>query len=343
MTARHTVIKAMCAILIVLAAIAPLFAEGQKEAGAAGQRQYVLKFNHVLTPQDPYHGAFLKWAEAVSARTDGNLKVEIYPSAQLGVEEDILEQIRQGANVGQNTDAARLGQYVNDISVINAPYFVESLEDVQKLKDSPTVQSWMAELERTQGFKVLSFFWVQGFRQMITNKPIRRPQDLAGLRIRTPGAPIWQESIRAIGATPIAMAYGEMYPGMQTRAIDGAELSFTAANAMKMGEVASYASETKHILLVNFEVISSTWFNSLPAEYQRILMEECDKAGLEVSRNYLEVLDPQNLKALQDQGVTIVPASQIDMAAFRTAGEAAYRRLDLLAARDKVYQEIGKN
>ena len=80
-------------------------------------KKYVLKFNHVLTPQDPYHAAFQKWAAAVSERTNGNLTIEVFPSAQLGVEEDILEQIRQGANVGQNTDAARLGQYVPDIAV----------------------------------------------------------------------------------------------------------------------------------------------------------------------------------------------------------------------------------
>ncbi|MBN2553531.1 MAG: C4-dicarboxylate TRAP transporter substrate-binding protein [Spirochaetales bacterium] len=319
----------------------PVFGGGQKAESAAA-KQYVLKFNHVLTPQDPYHAAFLKWAEAVAERTNGNLKVEVFPSAQLGVEEDILEQIRQGANVGQNTDAARLGNYVHDIAAMNAPYFVESLEEVEKIAEAPTFKAWKEELERTQGFKVLSFFWVQGFRQMFTNEPIRKPEDLNGLRIRTPPAPIWQESIRAIGAVPVAMAYGEVYPGMQTRAIDGAELSFTAGYNMKFYEVAKYACDTRHILLINFEVISSKWFDSLPAEYQQILEEECNKAGLEVSRNYMEVLDPQSAEKLKEKGVTIIPASEIDMRAFKVAGEKAYEKLDLVEARDQIYREIGK-
>ena len=226
------VLRTLACLVAIGALVAlPAFSGGQSGAGAA--KQYVLKFNHVLTPQDPYHGAFLKWAEAVSSRTGGSFKVEVFPSAQLGVEEDILEQIRQGANVGQNTDAARLGNYVPDIACMNAPYFVDSLDEVVKLADLPTFKSWKAELERTQGFKILAFFWVQGFRQMFTNKPIYKPEDLNGLRIRTPPAPIWQESIRAIGATPVAMAYGEVYPGMQTRAIDGAVLSFTAGYNMK--------------------------------------------------------------------------------------------------------------
>ena len=266
----------------------------------------------------------------------------MFPSAQLGVEEDILEQIRQGANVGQNTDAARLGNYVPDIAVMNAPYFVETVDEVEKLNTLPTVKAWKAELEQTQGFKVLSFMWIQGFRQMFTNKPIRKPADLAGMRISTPPAPIWQESIRAIGATPVALAYGEMYTAMQTRAIEGAELSFTAGYNIKFHEVAKTVSETKHILLINFEVISSKWFNSLPVEYQKILEEECNKAGLEVSSSYMNELDVQNPQKLKDEGVTIIPASEIDMAAFRAAGESAYQKLNLLEVRDKIYQELGK-
>lgn len=330
-------------ILVAVVGSCHLFAEGKKEAAPAAEaKKYVLKFNHVLTPQDPYQKAFEKWALAVSNRTNGNLTVEIFPSGQLGVEEDILEQIKQGANVGQNTDAARLGQYVPAMAVMNAPYFVDSLEEVVKLNDLASVKAWKAELEQKQGFKVLSFFWVQGFRQMITNKPIRHPSDLAGLRIRTPGAPIWQESIRAIGATPVAMNYGDMYSGLQTKAIDGLELSFTATATGNFFEVCKYASETKHILLINFEVISSSWFNSLPPDYQKILEEECNKAGLEVSRQYLETIDVQNLKLLQAKGMTLIPASEIDMAAFKAAGEKAYQKLNLTAARDQVYKELGK-
>lgn len=327
-------------LLVLLVGSTLLFAAGAKDAQA--EKKYVLRFNHVLTPQDPYHEAFLLWAEAVKERTNGGLTIEVYPSAQLGVEEDILEQIRQGANIGQNTDAARLGMYVPDMAVMNAPYFVETLDEVQKLNTLPIMQEWKEELERTQGFKILSFFWVQGFRQMVTNKPITKPADLAGQRIRTPGAPIWQESIRAIGATPVAMNYGDMFSGLQTRAIDGLELSFTATATGNFHEVTRYVNETKHILLINFEVISSKWFNSLPLEYQQILEEECNKAGLAVSRRYLEEIDPRNLELLKSRGMTIIPESQIDMKAFKAAGESAYARLNLQKARDRVYAEMGK-
>ena len=299
---------------------------------------FTLRFNHVLSETEPYHAGFLDWAAAVEERTNGGLIIEVYPSAQLGVEEDIIEQIKNGVNVGQNTDSARMGQYVEDIAVMNGPYFVDNLDEVQALKDSPTIQGYLEELE-AQGLKVLSFNWVQTHRHFFTNKEIDTPADLAGLRIRTPGAPIWQESIRALGAEPIAMNFGEVYAGIQQGAVDGAELVYANIPASKMFEVVSYANETGHILLINFQVVSSEWFNSLPEEYQEILVEECDRAGLEASQT-MEDMIPDIRQQLIDAGMTINDDPDLD--AFREAGEAAYETLGLTDVKAAIWSEIGK-
>ena len=231
---------------------------------ACAQQKYNLKFNHVLGVKEPYHQGFTDWAKAVSAKTKGGLKIDVFHSAQLGVEEDIIEQIRQGANVGQNTDSARLGNYVPGIAVMNGPYFATTLEEVIKIKQTPTVKAWTEELANKFGLKVLSFTWVQGYRHFFTNKPIRKPEDLKGMRIRTPPAPIWQESVRALGATPVAMAFGDMYPALQQKAIEGVELVYNNIPAGRFYEVLKYANETGHIMLINFEVISAKFFNGLP-------------------------------------------------------------------------------
>ena len=306
---------------------------------AHGQAKHSLKFNHVLGPKEPYHDGFVEWAKAVEARTKGGLKVDVFHSAQLGKEEDILEQIRAGANIGQNTDSARMGNYVPGIAVMNGPYFVETLEDVAKLRKAPTVLKWQEELASKFGFKVLSFSWVQGYRHFFTNKAIRKPDDLKGLRIRTPPAPIWQESIRSLGATPVAMAFTEMYPGLQQRAIDGVELVYNNIPGGKFYEVLKFANETKHIMLINFEVVSAKWFASLPTEYQRILVEECDKAGEATSRRIFK-LEAEVEADLKKRGMTIV--KDVDMAAFRKAGDKAYETLKILDAKNQVHKEIGK-
>ena len=308
-------------------------------AAAQAPQTFTLKFNHVLGPKEPFHDGFNQWAQRVAERTRGGLKIEVFHSAQLGKEEDIIEQIRQGANIGQNTDSARLGNYVPGIAVMNGPYFVETLEDVAKLRQSPTVQRWQEELASKHGLKVLSFNWVQGYRHFFTNKPIRKPDDLKGLRIRTPPAPIWQESVRALGATPVAMAFTEMYPGLQQRAIDGVELVYNNIPGGRFYEVLKYANETRHIMLINFEIVSAKWFDSLPREYQQVLVEEADRAGEAASKRILQ-LEGEVEQQLKGRGMTVV--EDVDMAAFRQAGEKAYEALKLTEIKNAVHKEIGK-
>ena len=307
---------------------------------AHAQAKHSLKFNHVLGPKEPYHDGFLAWAKAVEARTKGGLKIEVFHSAQLGKEEDILEQIRAGANIGQNTDSARMGNYVPGIAVMNGPYFAETLEDVAKLRKAPTVVKWQQELADKFGFKVVSFNWVQGYRHFFTNKAVKTPADLKGLRIRTPPAPIWQESIRSLGATPVAMAFGEMYPGLQQKAIDGVELVYNNIPGGKFYEVLKVANETRHIMLINFEVVSAKWFNALPREYQQALTEEADKAGEATSKRIFQ-LEAEVEKDLAKRGMTI--NKNVDLAAFRKAGDKAYEVLKITDSKTAVHKEIGKN
>jgi tripartite ATP-independent transporter DctP family solute receptor len=307
---------------------------------ALAQQKYVLKFNHVLGASEPYHLGFTKWAKSVEEKTKGGLKIEVFHSAQLGVEEDIIEQIRAGANIGQNTDSARMGNYVPGIAIMNGPYFAENLEEVAKLTKSPTVKGFLDDLANKYGLKILSFSWVQGYRHFFTNKPIRTPEDLKGLRIRTPPAPIWQESIRALGATPVALAFGEMYPALQSKVMDGVELVYNNIPAGRFYEVLKYVSESRHIMLVNYEAISSKWFNSLPPDYQKILVEECDKAGIETSKLIMEKLEKEVKADLIKRGMIVV--EDVNIAAFKKAGEKAYEVLKIADVKDKVFKEIGK-
>lgn len=306
---------------------------------AAAQQNFTLRFNHVLGPTEPYHEGFLKWAERVGERTNGGLTIEVFHSAQLGVEEDIIEQIRQGANIGQNTDAARLGNYVPGIAVVNGPYFVESLEEAYALTESQTMQDWLRELAEQHGLKVVCFDWVQGFRHFFTNTPIRTPADLGGLRIRTPPAPIWQESVRALGAVPTAMNFGDIYPGLQQRAVDGAELVYPNITAANLHEVLSHGSETGHILLVNFQVVSSQWFDSLPQDYQTALVEQCRAAGQDTSEIIQQAAEEAKAQLIE-RGMTII--EDVDREAFREAGQQAYEALGIAEARDQVHGEIGR-
>ncbi len=308
----------------------------------AGQPTYTLRFNHVHTPNDPYHQAWLDWGEAVFQRTNGDVKIEVYHSAQLGVEEDIIEQMRAGAPIAQNTDAGRMGNYIPEFTVMTLPYFVETLEEIDQLNRLPIVQEWKKRLEDEFGIHILSFNFVQGLRHFVTNKPIYKPADLNGLRIREAPAPAWQEASRSLGATPVAIPYTEIYSAIQTKAVDGCENVYVATYNSSLYEVANYLSETGHVLLNNFSVTSADWFRSLPEEYQKIIDEECDKAGRKVSLEIENQYSAEAKQLLIDKGMKIVPESEIDKDAFREAGKQAYAALGLVDARKAVYEQLGK-
>ncbi|MBV1713141.1 MAG: C4-dicarboxylate TRAP transporter substrate-binding protein [Desulfomicrobium sp.] len=310
---------------------------GAVVSGAAIAEDYTLRFNHVLGPGELFHEGFLSWAAKVDERTNGRLKIEVFHSAQLGVEEDIIEQIRQGANIGQNTDSARLGTFVPGIAVVNGPYLVANKEEAYKLADSPTMQGWLDQLAADHGIRVVCFDWVQGERHFFTNKPIRSPEDLAGQRIRTPPAPIWQESIRALGAEPVAMAFGDVYSGLQNKAIDGAELVYSNITARNMNEVLNHANETAHILLVNFQIVSEQWYKDLPEDIQSVLVEECRGAGQATSDKIATAQDEAKQKLI-DAGMTVV--EDIDREAFVTAGAKAFEVLGLTDAVSQIRADM---
>ena len=331
--------KGLLLIVLIAALVMPVFAQGAAEPKA--QQQYLLRFGHVLTPEDTFHKQYLEWAKAVSQRTDGNLKIEVYPSAQLGVEEDVLEQIRLGSNVGWQTDPARLGNYVKEWGILYMPFFLSGIEDVEKLLDSKVVQGWVDELEKKHQIKVVSYAWVQGFRNVFTNKPGKSPTELRNSLIRTANAPAWLATVNSLGSRAVALAYGELYNGIQTRVVDGCELPYAAARQLKVYEVADYIVETQHIFQLNVMVVSASWFNRLPAEYQAILVEECNKAGLVASNILLKNADADR-QFMIDQGMKYIAHSELDVEAFKASGQRAYEQLGLAEAKAAVYAELGK-
>lgn len=311
-------------------------------ACTASAASYNLMFSHTLTENDPYHQAFLNWADAVKERTNGELTIDVYANAQLGAEEDVLEQARMGANIGHNTDFARLGNYVAELSCFNGPYMLESIDEVKAVKELPIFQEWEKRLADEFGIKILSFAYVQGYRNVICNQPVHNPEELGGMKLRTAGAPIWQESVRAIGATPVSLARSEIYSAAQTKAIDGLEDVYTAYANAQLDEVLKVVSETHHIYLINVSVCSAAWFDSLPEEYQKILVEEADNAGYAVSQSIQDNADAVRAQLIES-GVTVIPFEEIDIEAFKAAGEKAYEVMGISDAKNAIYEGLGKN
>lgn len=315
-------------------------APGGDTGNGAGEeaKVYELKMSTQLADTHPMVEGFRELAKRLEEKSGGRLKMEVFPSAQLGSDEDVIEQAIQGVNVAVLTDGGRMGNYVEEMGIILAPYFADSYDEVLKVTESDMWKQWEQELAEEHGIRVLSFNWYDGPRHFLTNKPVTKPEDLKGVRIRTPGAPVWSESVKALGATPVSMPWTEVYTAVQQKAIDGAEGQHTASYTSHLYEVLKYIDKTAHFQLVNGIIVGEKWFQTLPADLQQLLIEETKAVAAENAR-YIEQVADEYEQKMVEAGMEVV---EVDLEAFKAAAEQAYEVLGLKELRDQIYAEIGK-
>ncbi|MDR2633650.1 MAG: C4-dicarboxylate TRAP transporter substrate-binding protein [Treponema sp.] len=307
-------------------------------ASAAGTKTFTLKMSTQLNETHPMVEGFKAWAANVEAKTNGGISIQVYPSAQLGSDEDVIEQALQGVNVAVLTDGGRMGNYVREIGIIGMPYIVDSYDELLQIVDTRSFADWEERLVSENGIRVLAFNWYDGPRHFLTNEPAPSPAALKGLRIRTPGAPVWSKSVEAMGATPIAMGWNDSYNAIQSKSIDGVEAQHTASFGARLYEVVKYINKTGHFQLANGIIVGEKWFSQLPAEYRQILIDECKAAAAQNARVVERVADDYESQMV-DKGMVVVEA---DRSAFKSASEAAYTALDFASLRDQIYRELGK-
>jgi TRAP-type C4-dicarboxylate transport system substrate-binding protein len=324
----------LLACLMILVSGAPVLAAEVEGDG----KSYELMVSTQLADSHPYCQGFYALAKRVSERTGGKLTVKVFPSAQLGSDEDVIEQAIQGVNVAVVTDAGRMANYVKNIGIVGMAYFADNYDEVMKVQQTNFWKENVKKLAEENGIRVLSFNWFDGARHFLTNKPVRKPEDLKGVRIRTPGAPAWSRSVAALGATPVTMGWTDVYNAVQQKAIDGCEAQHSASYGLRVYEVLKYINKTAHFQLLNGLIVGEKWFSTLPASYQALLLEEFEKQGKITAAEVIEKSDVFEGMMVKE-GMEVV---EVDLAAFKKASEAAYEELGFAEQRKAIYKEIGK-
>lgn len=310
--------------------------------GAMGQgalaQDFTLNVNTALATSDPLYAGLEAFQENIAEASDGRLAIVLYPNSQLGPDEDVLEQARAGAPVAVVVDGGRLAVFQNEFGVLGAPFLASGYDGIRKVVTSDMFEGWVDALAENAGLQVLSFNWWQGERHLLTKREVSVPADLSGIRMRTPGAPVWTGTISAMGATPTPLPWGEVYSGLSANVIDGAEAQFPAIVGANLHEVVSHITKTGHINLITGLVTSAGWFETLPDDLQTILRNEALVAGDIASygtQDSLESIEAQ----LTDAGVVI---SEVDVTPFVEATANVYDDLGYGELRD-VLREMAAN
>lgn len=322
---------------LTLAALA-LFAALTPAVPAAAQDSFTLNINTALSTDDPMYIGLEALKAALEKRTGGKLQVKLFPGSQLGPDEAVLEQARAGASVAVLVDGGRLAPFVKEFGILGAPYLADNFDELRKVVTSPMFEGWVRKLRDASGHQVFAFNWFQGDRHLLTNKPVKMPDDLKGVRMRTPGAPVWLETVRAMGATPTPMPWAEVYSALQLKAIDAAEAQHPAVWGSRLYEVVKHITKTSHFQLITGLVGSRAWYDKLPADMQAALREEALKAGDDASRATIASLAKYETQ-MKEKGVAM---TEIDVAPFKTATQVVYDKLGYADLRKEVNAIIGK-
>ena len=298
----------------------------------------VLRIGTVLAPTDPMGQGLENFKTAVEEATKGEVVIEIFHNSQLGDTTEMIDQARAGASVGTVTDVARLSSFVPSLAILSAPFLFDTYEEADKFAASEEYLGWAAQLEEKAGLVMIASNWYQGARHALTQKPITSPADLAGVRMRTIGAPVWIETIRAMGAEPTPIAWGEVYSALQLGTIDAAEAQPTAIWGAKLYEVIKHVTKTGHIQLVTAIVVGADGWNDISAENQVLVRKAAVESGRYAS-NLTIKLGKEAMVKVAEAGITI---SEVDLAPFKEAVSSVYTLLDLEAEAAIVNKVLGR-
>jgi len=287
----------------------------------AAAQEVKIRFAHSLSTTEPAHLAAEYFAKNVAERTKGRVQIQVFPGEQLGPGKDINEMIRQGANVMNITDPGYLSDFVPDIGVLNGPYLVAGPKDYEKLLASDWYKGVEAKLAQA-GIKLVMANGFFGQRHMIADKPIRKPEDAAGLTVRVPPNTMWVETFKAMGTRPTTVQWSEVYNALQQNVVAAAEAPLGSLWGSKLHETRKTISMTGHFTAFVMWPMNVNFFNRLPKDVQQVLLEEGRKAGDHMTRLTLEQ-QQSYVDRFKAAGVTFV--TDVDLAAFRKATAPVYK------------------
>lgn len=281
-----------------------------------------LKLGHFGSEEHPSHIAAMQFAKQVEARTNGDVHVELYPNNALGSPPEVLEQVIMGVVDMSLSGQDQLAKHVPLFDTVSIPFSLSNAEHADRVLDGP-FKEWAApELEKI-GLVYLSS-WDWGFRQLTNSvRPILTPDDIKGLKIRTPPAMTYQAAMQAIGANVQTISFSELVMAMRQGVVDGQENPIGVIYNLKLYESQKYISIINYLYSSMVHVVSKDIWDGLTAEQQSIIREESDSARLLMR----QLSRAEELKQIEDMRAKGIVIDEPDLAPFQAMMGPAYEQI----------------
>ncbi|MEY3016285.1 MAG: hypothetical protein RJB19_597 [Pseudomonadota bacterium] len=280
--------------------------------------QMEIKFGHVGNPGSLFEASANEFARIANAKLGSKAKVVVYGSSQLGGDKEMVQKLKLGT-LDFALPSSVMTSEVDLFGIFDMPYLVADRNHMKKI-EKDVVRPVLFPAAEKKGLKVLSV-WENGYRHITNNKrPIVKPEDLKGIKLRTPQGKWRLKMFQAYGANPTPMSFSEVFTALQTGVMDGQENPFTQIYSAKFQEVQKYLSLSGHVYTPAFPTASAKKFASYPADVQKALTEAAVETQDFVHKTAAK-MEVDLLNKIKEAGVKV---NEVDSKAFVAASKAIY-------------------
>jgi len=308
-----------------------LFTGAQAQQPAS--QSIVVKFSHVVTDETPKGKGAIRFKELAEAKTQGGVKVEVYPNSQLYKDREELEALQLGAVQMLAPSVSKFGPLgVRKFEVFDLPYMFADESSLEHVVEGP-VGKGLFKLLEPKGIVGLAY-WFNGFKEFTANRPLRKLDDFKGMKIRIQSSKILEGEIKAFGAIPQVMAFSEVYTALQQGVVDGEENTPSNKYTQKMHEVQKHLTLSDHGVVMYAVIVNKKFWDGLPADIRKSLGE----AMTESTKYVWEIAKKENddalakITAAKTTQVYVLPAAE--KAVWRKAMLPLYREYEGVVGKD---------
>jgi tripartite ATP-independent transporter DctP family solute receptor len=274
-----------------------------------GQQAVVWKASDVHPLGYPTVEAIVRMGKKLEKETGGRITIQMYPQMQLGGEKEMIEQAQVGALQIARISVGAMGPVVDELNVFNMPFVFRDEAHMRKVIDGPIGVDLLDKVSNSSA-RLIALGWMDaGTRNVYSNKPVTKPADLKGMKVRMMGNPIFVETMNAMGGTGVAMGFNELYSALQTGVVDGAENNEPTVLAQNHFQVAKVYSLTGHLIIPEIFVFSKRTWDGLSKQDQDLLRKLSKEAQLE-QRQLWDAYTAEATVKLKAAGVQFVPADK---------------------------------
>jgi len=316
---------------------------GLAVAPAAAQQPIVIKFSHVVAVNTPKGKGAEYFKKLAEERTKGRVKVEVYPNSSLFKDGEEMEALQLGSVQMLAPSVSKFGPLgAREFEVFDLPFIFDNYDELHKVTGGAGGKQLFKKLE-SKGIVGLSY-WDNGFKVMSANKPLRKPEDMKGLKMRIQSSKVLDAQMRAFGALPQVMAFSEVYQAMQTGVVDGSENPPSNFYTQKMHEVQKYLTLTDHGVIEYAVIANKKFWDGLPADI-RTALEGAMKDSTTYANDIAKKENDDALAAVKASGKTeIITLTPQEKAAWKKAAIPVHKENESRVGKDiieAVYKETG--